>query len=156
MSAPRPRRCARSQPLDGRGRRHRIAVAGDGAAELIDESYNASPASMRARASPCSASTSPARARGASPCWATCCELGDDGAAPPCRAGRGRSPRRGVDLVFTVGADMRALYDALPKRLRGGHAATRGRDGGDPRPAARAPATSSRSRAPIGSRMARW
>ncbi|HEX7969595.1 MAG TPA: UDP-N-acetylmuramoyl-tripeptide--D-alanyl-D-alanine ligase, partial [Stellaceae bacterium] len=34
-------------PLDGRGRRHNIAVAG-GSAELIDESYNASPASMRA------------------------------------------------------------------------------------------------------------
>jgi UDP-N-acetylmuramoyl-tripeptide--D-alanyl-D-alanine ligase len=28
----------------------------------------------------------------------------------------------GVALVFTVGNDMRALYDALPKRMRGGHA----------------------------------
>src|SRR5229473_681286 len=34
-------------PLDGRGRRHQIEVSG-GTAELIDESYNASPASMRA------------------------------------------------------------------------------------------------------------
>ncbi|HJT07500.1 MAG TPA: UDP-N-acetylmuramoyl-tripeptide--D-alanyl-D-alanine ligase, partial [Stellaceae bacterium] len=33
--------------LDGRGRRHQIEVVG-GVAELIDESYNASPASMRA------------------------------------------------------------------------------------------------------------
>ncbi len=29
-----------------------------------------------------------------------------------------------VDLVFTVGHDMRALYDALPKARRGGHTAT--------------------------------
>src|SRR5262249_57113804 len=35
------------RPLEGRGRRHLIAVGG-GSAELIDESYNASPASMRA------------------------------------------------------------------------------------------------------------
>jgi UDP-N-acetylmuramoyl-tripeptide--D-alanyl-D-alanine ligase len=30
----------------------------------------------------------------------------------------------GVDLVFTVGQDMRALHEALPQRRRGGHAAT--------------------------------
>jgi UDP-N-acetylmuramoyl-tripeptide--D-alanyl-D-alanine ligase len=30
----------------------------------------------------------------------------------------------GIALVFTVGANMRGLYDALPKRLRGGHAAS--------------------------------
>src|SRR5262249_59193595 len=35
------------EALDGRGRRHRIAV-GDGEAELVDESYNANPDSMRA------------------------------------------------------------------------------------------------------------
>ncbi|HJT06019.1 MAG TPA: UDP-N-acetylmuramoylalanyl-D-glutamyl-2, 6-diaminopimelate--D-alanyl-D-alanine ligase, partial [Stellaceae bacterium] len=29
----------------------------------------------------------------------------------------------GVALVFTVGANMRALHDALPKKMRGGHAA---------------------------------
>jgi UDP-N-acetylmuramoyl-tripeptide--D-alanyl-D-alanine ligase len=30
----------------------------------------------------------------------------------------------GVALVFTVGTNMRALHDALPKKMRGGHAAT--------------------------------
>src|SRR5262249_49942727 len=35
------------EALDGRGRRHRIAVPG-GEADLIDESYNANPDSMRA------------------------------------------------------------------------------------------------------------
>jgi UDP-N-acetylmuramoyl-tripeptide--D-alanyl-D-alanine ligase len=29
----------------------------------------------------------------------------------------------GISLVFTAGPNMRALYDALPKRLRGAHAA---------------------------------
>ncbi|HEX7970160.1 MAG TPA: UDP-N-acetylmuramoylalanyl-D-glutamyl-2, 6-diaminopimelate--D-alanyl-D-alanine ligase, partial [Stellaceae bacterium] len=28
----------------------------------------------------------------------------------------------GISLVFTVGANMRALHDALPKRMRGAHA----------------------------------
>ena len=35
------------EPLAGRGRRHQISI-GNGAATLIDESYNANPASMRA------------------------------------------------------------------------------------------------------------
>jgi len=32
----------------------------------------------------------------------------------------------GVDLVFTAGAQMRALHDQLPPALRGAHAATAG------------------------------
>ena len=48
MSAPRPRRLARSQPLDGPRPAPQHRASRGGSAELIDESYNASPASMRA------------------------------------------------------------------------------------------------------------
>ena len=62
-------------------------------------------------------------AAGASPCSATCSSW-----ARPRRGSMpnspSRSPRRIVDLVFTVGRDMRALFEALPQERRGGHAAT--------------------------------
>jgi UDP-N-acetylmuramoyl-tripeptide--D-alanyl-D-alanine ligase len=109
------------QPLDGRGRRHRIA-AGEGSAELIDESYNASPASIRA-ALAVLATMIPGKGGRRIAVLGDMLELGDDAerlhaalAQPIIDAG--------VALVFTVGPNMRALYDALPKRLRGGHAAT--------------------------------
>ncbi|HUC64786.1 MAG TPA: UDP-N-acetylmuramoylalanyl-D-glutamyl-2,6-diaminopimelate--D-alanyl-D-alanine ligase [Stellaceae bacterium] len=109
------------QPLDGRGRRHRIA-AGEGSAELIDESYNASPASMRA-ALAVLGTMIPGKGGRRIAVLGDMLELGDDAErlhaelAPPVIDA-------GVALVFTVGPNMRALYDALPKRLRGGHAAT--------------------------------
>ncbi|HUJ99342.1 MAG TPA: UDP-N-acetylmuramoylalanyl-D-glutamyl-2,6-diaminopimelate--D-alanyl-D-alanine ligase [Stellaceae bacterium] len=109
------------QPLDGRGRRHRIAT-GEGSAELIDESYNASPASMRA-ALAVLGTMIPGKGGRRIAVLGDMLELGDDAerlhaelAQPIIDAG--------VALVFTVGPNMRALYDALPKRLRGGHAAT--------------------------------
>jgi UDP-N-acetylmuramoyl-tripeptide--D-alanyl-D-alanine ligase len=108
-------------PLDGRGRRHKIAVAG-GMAELIDESYNASPASMRATFAVLGAAE-PKRGGRRIAVLGDMLELGDEAArlhaelAPPLL-------EAGVALVFTVGANMRALYDALPKKKRGGHAAT--------------------------------
>jgi UDP-N-acetylmuramoyl-tripeptide--D-alanyl-D-alanine ligase len=49
-------------------------------------------------------------------------ELGDD--APRLHAEVAQPLMdAGVDLIFAVGPNMRALYDALPKRMRGGHAA---------------------------------
>ncbi len=108
-------------PLDGRGRRHRIA-AGEGSAELIDESYNASPASMRAALAVLGAMT-PGRSGRRIAVLGDMLELGDEAerlhaalAQPILEAG--------IALVFTVGPNMRALYEALPKRLRGGHAAS--------------------------------
>ncbi len=44
---------AKMTPPPGRGAREQLAVAG-GTALLVDESYNANPASMRALHSPCS------------------------------------------------------------------------------------------------------
>jgi UDP-N-acetylmuramoyl-tripeptide--D-alanyl-D-alanine ligase len=109
------------QPLEGRGRRHRIA-AGEGHAELIDESYNASPASMRAAFAVLGAMI-PGRGARRIAVLGDMLELGDDAVrlhvelAQPIQ-------EAGIALVFTVGPNMRVLYDALPKRLRGGHAAS--------------------------------
>ena len=108
-------------PLDGRGRRHKIQVAG-GTAELIDESYNASPASMRATFAVLGAAE-PTRGGRRIAVLGDMLELGGEAArlhaelAPPLS-------EAGIALVFTVGANMRALHDALPKKMRGGHTAT--------------------------------
>ncbi|MBV8538200.1 MAG: UDP-N-acetylmuramoyl-tripeptide--D-alanyl-D-alanine ligase, partial [Alphaproteobacteria bacterium] len=103
----------------GRGQRHRIALAG-GAYELIDDSYNASPVSMRA-------SFEVLKAAAPGPGGRRIAVLGDmlelglaaaalhaDLAEPLAAAG--------VDLVFTCGAHMQHLHDALPPARRGGHA----------------------------------
>jgi UDP-N-acetylmuramoyl-tripeptide--D-alanyl-D-alanine ligase len=108
-------------PLDGRGRRHKIAI-GDGTAELIDESYNASPASMRA-AFAVLGTMIPRKGGRRIAVLGDMLELGDDAArlhaelAPPLI-------EAGVNLVFTVGTNMHALYDALPKRMHGARAAS--------------------------------
>ncbi len=112
---------AHMKPMAGRGRRHRIAVRG-GRAELIDESYNASPASVRAAIAVLAASQpSPAGRRIA--ILGDMLELGDRSAefhaalAEPLRTAA-------IDLVFTVGDQMMALDRALPETMRGGHDAT--------------------------------
>jgi UDP-N-acetylmuramoyl-tripeptide--D-alanyl-D-alanine ligase len=108
-------------PLDGRGRRHRIIVSG-GSLELIDESYNASPASMRAAFAVLGASD-PRRDGRRIAVLGDMLELGDDSARLHAELAQPLIDA-GVNLVFTAGRDMRALYDALPKRMRGGHAAS--------------------------------
>ena len=96
---------------------------GGGAADLIDESYNASPASMRA-ALAVLAANAPDKGGRRIAVLGDMLELG-------ARIARGFMPSSRepladarVDLVFTVGPEMRALYDALPKQRRGAHAAT--------------------------------
>ena len=103
----------------GRGRRHRIAYSG-GSFELIDDSYNASPTSMRAAFEILSASEpGPGGRRIAA--LGDMLELGPDSprlhaalAGPLC-AGR-------IHLVFTAGPFMAALQAALPAAMRGAHA----------------------------------
>jgi UDP-N-acetylmuramoyl-tripeptide--D-alanyl-D-alanine ligase len=107
--------------LAGRGRRHTLALAGGGA-ELVDESYNASPASMRA-AFAVLAAIGPGKGGRRIAVLGDMLELGEEStrlhaalAEPLLDAG--------VDLVFTVGREMRALHDALPAERRGAHAPT--------------------------------
>ena len=109
------------EPMDGRGRRHRIEIAG-GTAELIDESYNASPASIRA-ALDVLAANEPGRGARRIAVLGDMLELGRE-AQRLHRELAAAIAEAHVDLVFTVGQDMRALYDALPKTRRGGHTAS--------------------------------
>lgn len=109
------------EPMAGRGLRRKIAIAG-GDALLIDESYNASPASMRAAIAVLGAARPESGGRRVA-VLGDMLELGTDAAR--LHAELADSLRdAGVDLVFTVGEAMRALYDALPARRRGAHATT--------------------------------
>lgn len=105
----------------GRGRRITVEIPG-GTIDLIDESYNASPTSMRAAIETLSA-IGPNRSGRRIVVFGDMLELGESSAAlhlslaEPILHG-------GVDMVFTCGSASAALQDALPKRLRGGHAAT--------------------------------
>jgi UDP-N-acetylmuramoyl-tripeptide--D-alanyl-D-alanine ligase len=109
------------EPLDGRGRRHRIAVTG-GEADLVDESYNANPDSMRAALAVLGAIVPRSGGRRIA-VLGDMLELGSDASrlhaelAQPVLAAN-------VDLVFTAGREMEHLDRALPAARRGGHAAT--------------------------------
>jgi UDP-N-acetylmuramoyl-tripeptide--D-alanyl-D-alanine ligase len=105
------------EALPGRGRRHELAWRG-GKLTLIDESYNASPAAMRAALTVLAASESGPGGRRVA-VLGDMLELGDaaerlhrDLAEPLAAAG--------VDRVFLIGKAMAALDAALPERMRGG------------------------------------
>ena len=107
-------------PLPGRGQRRRVSAPG-GSYLVIDESYNASPASVEAALAVLgAAATGPGGRRIA--VLGDMLELGDETtvlhealAEPLAHAG--------VDVVFTVGAAMEGLYEALPAAMRGARAA---------------------------------
>jgi UDP-N-acetylmuramoyl-tripeptide--D-alanyl-D-alanine ligase len=106
----------------GRGERVRLAVRGGGKATLIDESYNANPASMRA-AIAILGQAEPARQGRRIAVLGDMRELGP--AAPELHAGLAADlVAARVDTVFLAGPLMRALHDALPAVLRGGYAET--------------------------------
>ncbi len=104
--------------MKGRGERRQIET-GAGSILLIDESYNASPASMRAAL----------EALGQSPCGPggrRIAVLGDmleiGAAAPELHAALAEDiVRNGIDMVFAAGPNMAHLAAALPKKIKTKH-----------------------------------
>ncbi len=106
-------------PPKGRGQRRQIRLSG-GSVELIDESYNASPAAMRA-AFAVLARTRPGPGGRRIAVLGDMRELGSAG--PELHAGL--APlilEAGIDLVLTCGPLMQSLQSALPRGRRGAHA----------------------------------
>jgi UDP-N-acetylmuramoyl-tripeptide--D-alanyl-D-alanine ligase len=112
---------ARLQPAAGRGARITLETR-DGPALLIDESYNANPASMRAALALLGQAEIGAHGRRIA-VIGDMLELGARGAElhrqmlEPVKA-------HGIDLVFCCGTLMRALWEALPSERQGGYAET--------------------------------
>jgi UDP-N-acetylmuramoyl-tripeptide--D-alanyl-D-alanine ligase len=106
-------------PAAGRGARRQVMLAG-GSVELIDDSYNASPPSVRALLSVL-AGARPGPGGRRVLVLGDMLELGPDsealhaGLAPDVESS-------GAELVFTAGPAMAALHRALPARLRAAHA----------------------------------
>jgi UDP-N-acetylmuramoyl-tripeptide--D-alanyl-D-alanine ligase len=100
----------------GRGAQRRIAVPG-GTALLIDDSYNASPASIRAGLAVLAAQDAQRRVV----VLGDMRELGEAG--PAMHAALAAEVAAGADLAFCCGPLMAHLFDALPPAVRGAHAA---------------------------------
>jgi UDP-N-acetylmuramoyl-tripeptide--D-alanyl-D-alanine ligase len=109
------------KPASGRGARTMLSVPG-GKALLIDESYNANPASMRAAIALLGGASVGKRGRRIA-VLGDMLELGPAGAELH-RALADTIETAEIDLVFCSGPLMRALWEALPSRARGGYAET--------------------------------
>jgi UDP-N-acetylmuramoyl-tripeptide--D-alanyl-D-alanine ligase len=112
---------AQLRPAAGRGARITLETR-DGEAQLIDESYNANPASMRAALALLGQAEIGAQGRRIA-VLGDMLELGARGAQwhrqmlEPVLA-------HGIDLVFCCGPLMRSLWEALPSERRAGYAET--------------------------------
>jgi UDP-N-acetylmuramoyl-tripeptide--D-alanyl-D-alanine ligase len=112
---------AELKPPVGRGERT-VLNAGAGEFTIIDESYNANPASMRAALATLGQTEPGFRGRRLA-ILGDMLELGPQGAAlhrelaEPIEANR-------IDLVFAAGPLMEHLVEALPRERRGGYAGT--------------------------------
>ena len=104
-------------PPAGRGQRETLQ-AKDGAFTIIDESYNANPASMRAALDLLGAADGKRRIA----VLGDMLELGPEGRALHAAIAEDIE-RNQVDLVFAAGPLMRALSEAIPGERRGAHAA---------------------------------
>jgi UDP-N-acetylmuramoyl-tripeptide--D-alanyl-D-alanine ligase len=103
--------------LKGRGARFKIVAEG-GEAEVIDESYNANPASMRAAL----ALLSSAKAKRRVAVLGDMLEMGPDGVAHH-KALAADLDAAHVDLVYANGTQMKSLWDAIPASRRGAYGA---------------------------------
>lgn len=111
-------RLSEFQPPEGRGNRSSLKVAG-GEVLLINESYNASPASMRA-AMNVVGHMKPKQAGRRIAVLGDMLELGP-GARQAHRELLKPLEANAFDVVFTAGTLMQNLWDELPDSLRGGH-----------------------------------
>jgi UDP-N-acetylmuramoyl-tripeptide--D-alanyl-D-alanine ligase len=102
-------------PMAGRGARRRLLVTG-GSVLLLDESYNANPASVRAALNVLRLQSAARRIA----VLGDMLELGE--AAPDLHNGLAQDVLEAADLVFACGPLMRGLFDALPAARRGAHA----------------------------------
>jgi UDP-N-acetylmuramoyl-tripeptide--D-alanyl-D-alanine ligase len=109
------------KPPSGRGARATLRLPG-GSALLIDESYNANPASMRAAIALLGQAAVGSQGRRIA-VLGDMLELGAQGPALH-RALAEPVEAAGVDLVFCSGPLMHALWEALPSSRRGGYAET--------------------------------
>jgi UDP-N-acetylmuramoyl-tripeptide--D-alanyl-D-alanine ligase len=106
-------------PPNGRGARIPLRIGG-GEALLIDESYNANPASMRAALATLATVPRQKFARRIA-VLGDMLELGD--AAPQLHRGlKDAVDEAGVDLIFACGPHMKSLYEALPAAKKGSYA----------------------------------
>jgi len=107
---------ANIEAAEGRGRRHEVALP-DGTLTVVDESYNANPASMRAAIETLGAAAPRPRGRRIA-VLGDMLELGPDG--PEFHAGlAGPLDKADIDLVFCSGPLMARLWEALPDARRG-------------------------------------
>jgi UDP-N-acetylmuramoyl-tripeptide--D-alanyl-D-alanine ligase len=107
------------RPASGRGARIRLEAPG-GTILLIDESYNANPASMRAALALLGHAEIGSQGRRIA-VLGDMLELGPAGADLHRQLAAEIVPH-GVDLVFCCGPLMHALWEALPSNRRGGYA----------------------------------
>ena len=114
-STPAPRRFARFSPQKGRGERFSVPTP-DGPATIIDESYNANPASMRAALALLAAAKPGPEGRRIA-VIGDMLELGPKAAAMHAELAADLSANK-VDLLFGAGPLTRALYEAAPPSMR--------------------------------------
>lgn len=107
-------------PPEGRGQRHAVLLHPDQApVDLIDDAYNANPASVGAALDLLAATHVPRRARRIA-ILGDMKELGQTG--PDMHAGLAEHPAMDtIDMVHTVGPLMRRLHDAVRPDQRGHH-----------------------------------
>lgn len=107
-----------AKALKGRGYREAIALK-DGSFTLIDESYNASPAAMRAAFAVLSGLPIAAGGRRVA-ILGDMRELGKEGPALH-RGLKDDLVAAGIDVAFLTGPLMAELFALLPEKIRGGH-----------------------------------